>query len=279
MKRDVVLILLALTIATFMAVRLFSPEETVERKSIESKSIETEDSQIEEKLEGQKRQLETIEKNAARKRQEISQYYNRRHAEIRSDAAGASMSAKAEDRTAWANFQEKLNNTTSFTESISTTTGYIAPSGNFSASGSHVERTDTYVRGNPSQEYAVKRRQTAEVRNGTLTSCELDLVQLQRQTQYELDQVDKWEKRMKSHVSSAISSIIAKPKSETLGLIKGIVSSEDGYGAMIGIEFVREGDTIGDITIIKIDKDKVEFEKNGKRWTQGLNEPPGPQWQ
>ena len=39
MKRDVVLILLALTIATFMAVRLFSPEETVERKSIESKSI------------------------------------------------------------------------------------------------------------------------------------------------------------------------------------------------------------------------------------------------
>ncbi len=63
------------------------------------------------------------------------------------------------------------------------------------------------------------------------------------------------------------------------GTVTGIVSSEDGFGAMIGTEFVRKGDTIGDITIIKIDKDKVEFEKDGKRWTQGLNETPGPQWQ
>jgi hypothetical protein len=90
---------------------------------------------------------------------------------------------------------------------------------------------------------------------------------------------DNWGKRLKSQVSTAISSIIAKPKPETPGLIKGIVSSENGFGAMVGIEFVREGDTIGDITIIKIDKDKVEFEKDGKRWTQGLNETPGSEWE
>lgn len=62
------------------------------------------------------------------------------------------------------------------------------------------------------------------------------------------------------------------------GTVTGIVSSEEGFGAMVGIDFVREGDTIGDIAIIKIHKDKVEFEKDGKRWTQELNETPGPEW-
>jgi hypothetical protein len=91
---------------------------------------------------------------------------------------------------------------------------------------------------------------------------------------------DKWGKRMKSYVSAAIGSKTAKPEPETPGLIKGIVSSENGFGALIGIEFVREGDTTSDgIKVIKIHKDKVEFEKNGKRWTQGLNETPGPEWQ
>jgi hypothetical protein len=91
--------------------------------------------------------------------------------------------------------------------------------------------------------------------------------------------VDNWGKRMKSYVSAAINSKTAKPKPETPGLVKGIVSSEDGFGAMVGTVFVREGDTIGDIKIVKIHKDKVEFEKNGKRWTQGVNETPGSEWQ
>jgi hypothetical protein len=68
-------------------------------------------------------------------------------------------------------------------------------------------------------------------------------------------------------------------KTPQKGLVGGIVSSENGFGALIGIEFVREGDTIDGIKIIKIHKDRVEFEKNGTRWTQGLNETPGPRWQ
>ena len=62
------------------------------------------------------------------------------------------------------------------------------------------------------------------------------------------------------------------------GIVTGIVSSEEGFGAMVGTVFVREGDTIDEITIIKIHRDKIEFEKDDKRWIQGLNETPGPQW-
>jgi len=130
------------------------------------------------------------------------------------------------------------------------------------------------VRGNPSQEYANTRRQIAEVTNNTLSRCKLDLVQLQRRTQYELEQVDKWKTRAKNRVSS-----IDKPKPVTPGRITAIISSDNSFGAMVGTEFVREGDTIDGIKIVKISKDKVEFEKNGKRWTQGWEETPGPEWQ
>ncbi|MHC4426796.1 MAG: hypothetical protein ACYSYV_11975, partial [Planctomycetota bacterium] len=62
------------------------------------------------------------------------------------------------------------------------------------------------------------------------------------------------------------------------GLVTGIARSDDRSSAIIGTQIVREGQSIHGIKVVKIHKDKVEFEKNGKRWTQGLNEAPGPEW-
>jgi len=62
------------------------------------------------------------------------------------------------------------------------------------------------------------------------------------------------------------------------GLIRGIVSGEDGFTALVDSQAVREGDSIYGVTVVKIYPDKVEFERNGTLWTQELNEIPGPQW-
>jgi chemotaxis protein histidine kinase CheA len=62
------------------------------------------------------------------------------------------------------------------------------------------------------------------------------------------------------------------------GLIRGIVSGEDGFTALIDNQAVREGDSIYGVTVVKIYPDNVEFERNGTQWTQGLNEIPGRQW-
>ena len=62
------------------------------------------------------------------------------------------------------------------------------------------------------------------------------------------------------------------------GLIRGIVSSEDSFTALIDTQAVREGDTIYGVKVVKIYVDKVEFEKDGRKWTQELNETPGRQW-
>lgn len=52
--------------------------------------------------------------------------------------------------------------------------------------------------------------------------------------------------------------------------ISGIIYSEDKPSAILGGRIIHEGDTQYGIKIIKIHKDKVEFEENGKRWTQRL---------
>jgi hypothetical protein len=62
------------------------------------------------------------------------------------------------------------------------------------------------------------------------------------------------------------------------GVVTGIVRSRDFSTAVVGTHVVREGDTIDGVTIVKIHDDHVEFEKQGHRWTQTLNQPPGKQW-
>lgn len=51
-------------------------------------------------------------------------------------------------------------------------------------------------------------------------------------------------------------------------IVKGILYSDDKSSAVIGSQIMREGEKISDVTITKINKDCVEFESNGKKWTQ-----------
>ncbi len=69
--------------------------------------------------------------------------------------------------------------------------------------------------------------------------------------------------------------LLVNPK----GIVFNIFYSKDNPSAVIRGQTVHEGDKIDDITIVKIHKDKVEFEKNGKRWTQEPSEFPSPEWQ
>ena len=50
--------------------------------------------------------------------------------------------------------------------------------------------------------------------------------------------------------------------------VKGIVYSQNNPSAVIGNQIVHEGETVLGATVVKINKDSVELEMNGKRWTQ-----------
>ena len=51
-------------------------------------------------------------------------------------------------------------------------------------------------------------------------------------------------------------------------MVKGIVFSQNKPSAIIGDRIVFEGNTVGGALIRKINKDSVEFERDGKTWTQ-----------
>jgi len=55
-------------------------------------------------------------------------------------------------------------------------------------------------------------------------------------------------------------------------IVKGILYAEDNASAVIGNQIVHEGEKIRGVTVIKIGKDSVEFEINGKRWIQKIRQ-------
>ena len=54
--------------------------------------------------------------------------------------------------------------------------------------------------------------------------------------------------------------------------VKDIVYSEDKPSAVIDGQIVHIGDEVNNATIIKIDRDSVEFERDGERWEEKIHE-------
>jgi len=74
--------------------------------------------------------------------------------------------------------------------------------------------------------------------------------------------------------------LAANPKG-FVTFIYGYVGTEDNPvipWAVIRGQVVHQGDTVGGVKIFKIHKDEVEFEKDGKRWTQKEGDAPDPAW-
>ncbi len=48
-------------------------------------------------------------------------------------------------------------------------------------------------------------------------------------------------------------------------VLSGIVHGKDKANAIVGMQIVREGDKLGDVMVVKINKSSVEFERNGQQ--------------
>ena len=79
------------------------------------------------------------------------------------------------------------------------------------------------------------------------------------------------------------SASLSANKAPLKGRINSIVVSEDRKSTLIDSRIVHEGDTIGGVTVVKIYRDRVEFQKEGTegiiRWTQKMNEAPKAYWE
>ncbi len=81
-----------------------------------------------------------------------------------------------------------------------------------------------------------------------------------------------------------INDNTTKSESKTFGLVTGSFYSKDKQSAVINNKIiVYEGDTIDGVTIVKIYRDRVEFEKKGPdgkiTWIQKIGETPKAHWE
>jgi len=60
------------------------------------------------------------------------------------------------------------------------------------------------------------------------------------------------------------------PKNELV--VRGIVFSQDNPSAVVGTKIVRTGETIAGAKVIKINRNSVEFEMDGNRWEQEVQQ-------
>jgi hypothetical protein len=63
------------------------------------------------------------------------------------------------------------------------------------------------------------------------------------------------------------SSAVDSPENTAI-VVRGIVYSEDNPAVIIGTQLMHQGDKVAGAAITKITEDNVEFETNGKKWTQ-----------
>jgi hypothetical protein len=64
------------------------------------------------------------------------------------------------------------------------------------------------------------------------------------------------------------------PQAKPSGMISGILYSADKPAAIVGPKIVYQGDKLGNVQAVKIDRDTVEFDKSGKTWKQKVGEAP-----
>ncbi len=71
---------------------------------------------------------------------------------------------------------------------------------------------------------------------------------------------------------------IAARELSPYGVITGIIYAEEKSSATINGKVVHEAETIDGVKVVKIYRDKVEFEENKNRWTQRVRQQPNHAW-
>jgi len=106
----------------------------------------------------------------------------------------------------------------------------------------------------------------AKRKNDILADWEWQTIGLERQKNYALTTgLEKLEKRLQANLQAT-----EPPK--TTGIIAGIIYSTDNPTAIIDNTVVHQNETINGAKVVRIYKDKVEFEKNSRTWTQQIRE-------
>lgn len=109
---------------------------------------------------------------------------------------------------------------------------------------------------------------------------ESELLRLKNRRNDKLAGLEQWEKGLREHVYKVMREIKALPETPDLGVVSAISCDKKGSLCMIdGVDKVLQpGDTIQDVTVVRIHQDRVEFAKGSRKWVQAVGQPANPAW-
>jgi hypothetical protein len=106
-------------------------------------------------------------------------------------------------------------------------------------------------------------------------------IRLQNRRKAKLVELERWQKNTEEDVFRVIREIKAQPETPVYGTVNAISYGPNQAFVMIGgidEELIPQGSRVNSIKIVKIHRDRVEFEKSGKSWVQVIGAPANPAW-
>ena len=124
----------------------------------------------------------------------------------------------------------------------------------------------------PAERLAVALTRIAKRKSDILSTSELEALNLENQKKNSLA-------REKMQLEKPLREIGPVKKTESMqGLITSIVYSPEKSSVVIDQKIMHEKDIIHGVTVVKIYKDRVVFEKNRDRWEQKVRQTPEVYW-
>ncbi len=259
----------------------------------------THEQQIQHRLKIQEQRLEDIEELVSKERQVIEAWYAFRLTELRQLAQRKAKQLILSQRMLWTEFI-KMNSQIPFGDTYFSNTArtFVSDTKAFELRDAMM---DSYFLGTAANLLLDSKfsKLLTDLSNGSgynpqnliirsearkllrlAKEFESELMRLENRRNDKLAALEQWEKGLREHVFKVMRDIKAQPKTPELGVVSAISYDEKGSLCMVdGVDRVLQpGDKINNVTVVKIQKDRVEFAKGGRMWVQKIGEPAKPAW-
>jgi hypothetical protein len=216
--------------------------------------------------------IRAIEADFERKRQKIEAHYANVFQRLRENVEIELRKLDVADKAAYAHFIQQLNNIEPKSPEYMGEMGRISPYSNVPADESHIGT----AKSKPASDYELKVRELNQAANDIISDYKLDCEHYQRQRACALSDLEKQKEWALAEVFDHQSTKPITQKAH--GTVTGVISGDGAPLTVINGEVLSVGQSINGVKVIRINHDSVEFEYNGTRWTQKVNEPPSTNW-
>ena len=253
----------------------------------------------------QEERLVHIEEQAVIERQQIEAWYERQLSELRQLAERKVKQLKPDNRALWTEFikmheqtplfdtyfkknDQILATTLMFIRSIETfdlraalaDSYFLSTTANLLLDPNFRKRLADLADGSAYNPQSLLVRKEARKLLYVVDDFQSKLAALQVRRAAKLTAVEQREQQRRADILRVMQDIKAAPRRVNEGIVSAIAYRPNSPVCMInGIDkILQEGDSIGNIEIVKIQPDQVEFAKGSQKWTQHVGKPANDAW-